>query len=356
MHPLPSRLTRSALRQAKALFKSTRFGRNLLSDLNNSDEFTSLLAHERMLADAVRVDSYHTAISRAVKPGDVVIDLGTGTGILALFAARQQARKVYALDHSDFIDTARRIAEHNGIGNVEFIASNSRDFNPPQRVDLIIHEQIGDELFTENMLENLLDLKRRALKPGGRILPARFELYVEPARLNPGRELPFLWERPVHGIDFSLLRDDPQIARYLPPDYRFPLLEPAAVDHWLCEPEPLITLDLNQMTTPDEMPNVASATRRVVNAGMLDGLVVWFRVIFDEDIGFDTSPLSRLTHWRSRLFRTPQQYLPAGAKIAYDFCMEDPANANSWTLTLHDGVKAPAGTPLSSVALPSRMN
>ena len=100
-----------------------------------------------------------TAIHRNVQAGDVVLDLGTGTGLLALMASRAGASKVYAVEHSDFIDVAREIAAHNGFTNIEFVRANSRDFTPPEPIDVVLHEQMGDELFNENMLENVLDLR-----------------------------------------------------------------------------------------------------------------------------------------------------------------------------------------------------
>src|SRR5690606_12524273 len=134
--------------------------------------------------DDVRVDTYYAGIQRYVQPGDVVVDLGTGSGILSFFAARRGARRVYAIDHSAFIEVAEAIAKKNEIGNVEFVRVNSREFHAKEEADVIIHEQIGDDLFDENMVENLLDLKRRVLKENGKIVPGRFELFLEPAVLK----------------------------------------------------------------------------------------------------------------------------------------------------------------------------
>ncbi len=117
-----------------------------------------------MLADTVRNKSYHDAIKRYIKPGDVVVDLGTGTGILSFYAAEQKPKRIYAIDHSDIIKVARRIAEHNNISNIEFVQTNSRDFAPPENVDIILQEQMGDNLFNENMVQDVLDLKDRLLK------------------------------------------------------------------------------------------------------------------------------------------------------------------------------------------------
>jgi len=327
-----TRSLRSIFSSIKNLLNATRFGRNLLSDLNNRNEFTSLLSHERMLADRVRVDMYHQAISRHVKAGSVVVDLGTGTGILALFASRQNPRIVYALDHSDFIEVARKIAAHNGVTNVEFVPGNSREFLSKEKVDLIIHEQIGDELFTENMIENLLDLKKRILKADGKILPARFELFVEPAQLKAGREIPLIWERPVHGIDFSFLREDKAADPYLSHDYNCYLMDPGAFDYWLCEPQPAINVDLDMISEPDQVAHEALINKTVLRQGYLDGYVVYFRVIFDHELAFDTSPLSELTHWRSRLFRFPRRECKVGQQLSYRFYMRNPSDIKSWSL------------------------
>lgn len=327
-----SRSLRSALALVKRALLSNRFGRNLLHDLNNRDEFTSLLAHEKMLADRIRVDSYYEAIRRAVKPDDVVVDLGTGTGILAMFAARQRPRKVYALDHSRFIEVARRIARHNGLDQIEFVATNSREFAPPEKVDLIIHEQIGDELFSENMVENLLDLKRRILKPGGRILPGDFALYVEPVQLARGREVPFIWEEPIHGLDFSFLEHDKVAAPYLSSDYDFTWIDPGAVDCLLGDAQPALRIDLNTIREEGQVPHEARVTRQVRRDGFLDGYVVYFRVNFEDTLNFDTSPLSALTHWRCRMFRVPRRRVRAGEHLDYVLDLSDLANAHRWRL------------------------
>src|SRR5699024_8740404 len=177
---------------------------------------------------------------------------------------------------------------------------------------LIIHEQIGDELLTENMIDNLLDLKRRCLKPGGRILPARFELFLEPVQLKSERTIPYLWEQTVHGIDFSVLRECPEADRYRPPDYHCYLLEPSAVDTLLCRPEPILSFDLNRMQSASELRHVASVSRVTDRSGRMDGLALYFRVVFDDEIAFNTSPLRPVTHWRLKLFRSPEHQLGNG--------------------------------------------
>ncbi len=86
----------------------------------NVNYFSDLHTQERMLADKQRMAFYHEAIQRKIKPGDRVIDLGTGTGILAALASRAGAGQVYAVDHSSIIEHAKMLAAENGIENVDF--------------------------------------------------------------------------------------------------------------------------------------------------------------------------------------------------------------------------------------------
>ena len=160
----------------------------------NGRMFASFHEQERMLADQPRMSFYHAAVSRHIQPGDRVIDLGTGTGILAAFAARRGAAHVYAIDHSEILTHARTLAAANGITQVEFVSAHSSAFSVDAPVDVILHEQMGDYLFDEAMVANVTDLRDRVLKPGGLILPARFELFCEPIKVNDGRVVPFIWD------------------------------------------------------------------------------------------------------------------------------------------------------------------
>ncbi len=326
---------RYGLRSTRAIIKSSPTLRVLLKDLNNADAYSNLKQHEFMLADSVRVGAYHKAIARQIRPQDVVADLGTGTGILAIFAARQNARKVYAIDHSPFIEVAKQIACHNGTDSIMFVRSNSRSFEPDEPLDVIIHEQMGDMLLNENMVQNVLDLKQRALKATGCIIPGQFELYLEPVSIDPRRQLkvPRLWECNVHGVDFSCLKDSEILSPFRSPSYeRWSLI--AGSGNFLCDPEPVLSFNLNQMNTPDELPTVLEGSRRVVRSGSLDGVSLHFRAIFQDDIVIDTSPMCPPTHWGNPLFRTQSRMCAEGDTLYYRFDIADPANIDTWKLVI----------------------
>lgn len=319
--------------------------RRLFYDIRNSDDFSNLYEHEKMLADTTRVEAYAAAIARHVRPGDVVVDLGTGTGLLALLASRQTPRAVIAVEHTPMVELAREIAARNGGTGIRFVHAHSStlELTPDEgQADLILHEQMGDLLFNENMVANLLDLKARLLKPGGRILPARFEIFLEPVRLKEAHRVPFLWEIKAAGLDLAFLKEHPALEDFKRRDYRYRWLDSDAVEAFLCQPSPILRLDLDTMRSETDLPRTLTATSTVRAPGRLDGLCFYFRTIFDEDIHFDTSPMGQpgpggtCTNWGRRFFRLPARHCEAGQQLTCRLNMPDLLQINTWAATLED--------------------
>ncbi len=317
----------------KRVLNSTGFGRKLLYDVENVGEFTDLYSHERMLADPARMKAYGDAIRRLIGPGDVVVDLGTGTGVLSFLAAEAGATRIYAVDHSNFIAVARKVAEHNRIGGITFVKSGSREFDPGEKVDVILHEQMGDELFNENMLENILDLKRRLLKASGRVIPGKFGVYLEPVMLREDHRAPFVWEQRIAGADFGFLRGDGILDGFKQGNYDRRYVENRSVEAFLCEPEPVLTFDLNTITDGKEIPAVVETTKIIRTPGRMDGVCLYFDAIFDDRTVLTTSPAGTRTNWGNLLFRTEGKRVDAGEKISFRLRMEDPSKPATWSFT-----------------------
>ncbi len=320
-------------RTAKQSLKSNDRLRSLIYDESNIAQFADLDYQEAMLADKVRLDAYHEAIRRTVKPGDVVIDLGTGTGILAMFAARSGARKVYALEHGEVIEIAKQVASHNKLTNIEFVRKNSRDFKAPELADLVIHEQIGSYLFDENMVENLLDIKARMLKPGGKILPAKFQFFVEPISLRDDHRVPYCWESQIKGIDYSCLKNESTDRKYRQGSGRR-FMQTGSIDRYACEPAPLFEFDLNDMISGNTIPTSYKVQKAVVRDGRVDGLSVFFRVIFDEELSFDNALDSRNTSWTNPLFRIPARDVRQGDRLTLSIDMSNILDYTTWKMDL----------------------
>src|SRR3954452_5310302 len=99
-----------------------------------------------MLSDGVRTLAFERALQSLIQPHHRVLDFGCGTGILSFFAHRAGARRIYAVDRSQFIGAARAIARVNGFDNIEFLDGED-DVSLPTAVDVIVSEWMGHFVF-----------------------------------------------------------------------------------------------------------------------------------------------------------------------------------------------------------------
>ncbi|MBT6444165.1 MAG: methyltransferase domain-containing protein [Acidimicrobiaceae bacterium] len=301
-------------------------------DLMNGENFAGLEAHEEMLSDNVRVEAYHRGIHRNVQPGDVVLDLGTGTGLLAFMASRAGAKKVYAVEHSDFVDVAREIGDYNGFTNIEYIRANSREFTPPEPIDVVLHEQMGDELFNENMLENVLDLRDRVLAPSGRILPARFRLFVEPVSMHEEMRIRRFWNIDLpDGIDLSASQRSPVAARFNTGRNDNFWLRPHSVESTIGEPQPILEFDLNTLESLESLPARHIVERTASADTIVDGCCIWFEASFDDETTLSTSPLGPVTSWGNRVFRFDQE-IAKGETLRFEVELAQLVEPSTWSV------------------------
>ena len=157
-----------------------------------------------MIGDTIRMRAYTQALRDAVKPGSVVLDIGTGTGIFAMLAAQFGARRVYAIEPADAIQVAREIAAASGCADrIEFIQDISTKVSLPERADVIVSDLRGVLPLYERHIPSIVDARERFLAPEGRLIPLRDDLgaaVVEsPARYDAPRSLGVTTPRAGHG-------------------------------------------------------------------------------------------------------------------------------------------------------------
>ncbi|KAG0463888.1 hypothetical protein HPP92_019508 [Vanilla planifolia] len=150
----------------------------------------AFLYHQKeMLSDRVRMDAYYDAIFKNKQhfAGKVVLDVGTGSGILAIWSAQAGARKVYAVEATKMAQHAKALVQANDVQDVvEVIEGSMEEINLPEKVDVIISEWMGYFLLRESMFDSVICARDRWLKPTGVLYPSHARMWMAPVRSGLG--------------------------------------------------------------------------------------------------------------------------------------------------------------------------
>jgi len=243
-----------------------------------------------MMSDTVRMGAFRDAIARVVRPGDVVVDLGAGLGILSLLAVRAGAARVYAIEKSDSIELARAVAERNGMADrIVFVEECSKDVSLDEKADVLISETLGSFGLDENTLEFTIDVRRRLLRPGARMVPERIDVWLCPVEAHHSHERVRFWES-VDELDYG-----PAIDELLS---RMSLTD-VGQDQLLASPQRYGRFDLQHV----EESNVHGHNLfQMIRPGTIHGLAGWFDVQLCPGVAMSTSPAHAATHWRQAFF------------------------------------------------------
>jgi protein arginine N-methyltransferase 1 len=277
--------TRKAIAAAQKLerwFKHGLLGRSWMLK-----EFASPITQESMLLDHARCEAYREAIQRTVKPGDVVVDLGAGTGLLSFFALQAGARHVYAIEMSKIADATAELIEANGFRErITLIRKNSKRVRLPERCDVLVTETFSAFCFdAENTIEFVADARERFLKPGGRIIPESAETFLLPfssQAFGAGR-LPARF----YDLDYR-----PFIKRLL----KAYLLVRASGKPFVALSQPARCYQIDFLKDTKN-PEKTFVSFRITTDGRLDGFLGWFEARLCEGVTLSNSPFLPLTHW-----------------------------------------------------------
>ncbi len=178
--------------------------------------FDAAPAHISMLNDKNRTQKFIEAIRETVKEGNVVVEIGTGSGVLAIAAARAGAARVYTIEAGAMARTARKIIDETEVaGKIQLLQGWSHQIELPEKADVLIGEIIGNDPFCENILQAFDDARRRMLKPDARIIPPRLKVFGLPVEVSDSllklraltKENLENWKQ-WYNIDFSHLADN----------------------------------------------------------------------------------------------------------------------------------------------------
>lgn len=256
------------------------------------------LWHVPMMNETERNQAYHDGLQRAVTPGTTVFEIGTGSGLLSMMAARLGARTVHTCEAVPLIArTAATIVERNGLADRITVLSKPSHavrlgVDLPSRVDLLVHEVFSSELLGEAVLPAIEDAKARLLAPGGRVLPSAASLMIALVGGDTlGRHLhvdrafgfdlsPF---NAVHPKKVPLNRED-----------LAPLLMSDDIEAF--------RFDFQQAEQfPAERRSIAITAR---TSGVCHGIIQWIRIELGEGVVFENHPSrSRaVSNWQHTVF------------------------------------------------------
>ncbi|KXJ71097.1 protein arginine N-methyltransferase 1-like [Aedes albopictus] len=273
------------------------------------DPFAHFLAHAPALKDQVRTKTYRRAIfkNRHLFEGRTVLDVGCGMGLLSMFAAQAGAARVIAVDSSSVIDHAQTVVEENNLGHIitlvqAKVENIERLPHGITHVDIILSEWMGYCLMDRSMLNAVIYARDRWLKPeGGVMFPDRCTLFITAIEDRRGLDDRINWWANVYGFDMSPIRSNA-------------LTEPVvdAIDSRKIVTSSCLIHEVDMYSVEQRDPtesagmDIESPFQLVVKRNdYVHALVTYFNVEFTScrhRVGFSTSPLGPLTHWKQMVF------------------------------------------------------
>ncbi|WP_286265881.1 50S ribosomal protein L11 methyltransferase [Thalassotalea atypica] len=246
--------------------------------------------YQEMLSDQYRMQCYRRAINEVVEQGDVVVDLGTGTGVLAIMAVQAGASHVYAVEvRPQIIPITRQIIADNGMSEqITVIEGDARNITLTESVDVIINELIGDFGTDENIAECVNAVAERYLKPSGTILPRTLKTYLVPVQYQ--NEYQGIWRENFQGIDLKSVA-------------KLDCVEEAQMRILSHQPTELATPQLieNIDFSKDKKPRLLAhdIEFHVHTAGALHGFMGYFESELTHNVSINNYPGYKGCHWQT---------------------------------------------------------
>lgn len=264
-----------------------------------ADSYSHFGIHEEMLKDEVRTLTYRRSMwdNKHLFKDKVVLDVGCGTGILCMFAAKAGAKKVIGIDMSNILDQAQKIIEANGFSDtITLIKGKMEEVElPVKQVDIIISEWMGYFLLYESMLDTVLVARDRYLAPGGLIFPDQATLYVAGLEDADYKDEKIgFWDN-VYGFDYSCIKE---IA------LKEPLVDTVDVKAVVTKATPILTIDILTVKK-EELAFTTQFKLQATRTDYMHALVGWFDCAFracHKPVSFTTGPHGRYTHWKQTVF------------------------------------------------------
>jgi protein arginine N-methyltransferase 1 len=248
--------------------------------------------HRTLIADRVRNEAFARALAAVIKKGETTVaDIGAGTGLLALMAAKLGAREVFLYEAAEVAGVAEKVLKANRARNCHLFPCHSTEMENPPKVDVVVSETLGNYPFEEHIIECLNDARRRFLKPRGTIIPRRLEQLAAPVVTDRiDRELR-VWD--AAGFDFSAAR-----AMSLNNIY----VRTLAPEELLDGGASATTWDRVDFAVANATSRKGEASWRLTAPATVYGFATWWRAELAPGVELSTAPGALRTHWEQLYF------------------------------------------------------
>lgn len=283
---------------------------------------STLDEHLGYIADAARTERFRRAIAQAVKPGDVIVDVGCGFGILGLLCLEAGAARVWGIDRTDAIEIAREAAARAGYADrYHCFRDISNRVDLPERVDVVICDHVGYFGLDYGVVGITADARKRFMKPGGRVIPGLLRLEVAGVQSAKCREKAEGWAAPQVPEWFRWLREYGVNSKH---SHEF------TPDEVIAPPQQFATVDLNA-----DVPDTVAGKAELVASrdGVLDGLAGWFDCEIVPGVTMSNSPLAEGRIDRPQVFLAFDRPMrvAAGERVSVSVSLRHDVGTISWT-------------------------
>ncbi len=270
--------------------------------------FDNPRTHIAMINDEARTRTYLEAIREVVRPGDVVVEIGTGTGILSIAAAQAGAKHIYAIEAGRIADVAEANFAANGFAQqITLIRGWSHEVTLPERADVLISEIIGNDIWNEGVLDYTRDAHKRLLKPDARLVPDGLQVFALPIHLSDqfcGQLIPVdavidEWYN-AYGIKLSGLQS------LIPSTPLKVKVIQQTLGEWTAAAEPLVLLDIALKQPKTYIPS-GQAAAVVQNETLINAIIIYFELkLGSRTLSQHPSQITSKSHWPQLLWLLPQ--------------------------------------------------
>jgi protein arginine N-methyltransferase 1 len=273
---------------------------------------TSYTPHHLLLRDEVRTNAFRRAINATIRKGDIAIDLGAGTGLLSIFAAKSGAKKVYAIERDEQLCTIiEELAAANSVDDVvEVICGDSDLVSLPELADVLICDAMGFFGISYEM-KSFFNARKNLVREDARLIPEAVEMWAAPIRADDVYEYLDIGRNNNYGLNLttlgcislssihSIMSDESNI---------------------VARPVLLRTFDMN---VSNSVRVAFDAEWDVTSDGPVHGLLGWYRARLSKAVSLSSGPWqprpmgrARLLPFHEAIMMKEGESLKAGADIS----------------------------------------